>query len=171
MKWFIAIVIFPLSGCLHQAVMPHEDMVLTKEIKVPGMTRDQMFDRSETWIYRHLYSDEGNILHTDRGAGVIVVRSTVEYPTAGRLDAIAKIQYTISFTMRVEVMEHELWVTFEDLMVNVPKNYPVTRRWNFYEYTGGYSVPVTKRSDFEAAKKGLLDLADRLGSHLRANLP
>ena len=161
--------IFLLSGCLHQAVMPKEEMVLTKEFQLPGMTREQMFDRSETWIYRHLYRMKGQYCFRTGGRVLLCSAEPSTIPAAGRLDAISRrrFRYTISFTVRVEAGDDEMRVTFEDLMVNVPKNYRVARHWNPYEYTGGYSVPVTDRSDFEAAKKALQEFTRQLESYLK----
>jgi hypothetical protein len=171
MARYILLLVFLLSGCLHQAVMTQEQMVIRKELIVDDLSRTRMFDQSEAWIIGHLSSDESVIRYANRDAGVIVARATMDYPALGKLDAIAMIQYTVSFTMRVETGARGIVVTFSDLVLNVPKNYRISRYQPWWEYTGGYSVPVSQRSHFEAIKKGLLDLADGLGSHLRPNLP
>ncbi len=162
----LVLVLF-ISGCAAYRPMPPEEMVISTEADLPGMTKEQIFEKSRVWIVRHLYS-KGNIVDiADREAGIIVANGYIDYPASGKLEAIDKIQYTISFTMREDMGDSRITLTFDDLLLDIPKFYRYSRLWPMQPYSGGYSVPVEERSDFEAARRGLLELADRLVEYLK----
>jgi hypothetical protein len=166
MKIVMLMLVLLISGCAAYKPMPPEEMVIRKTIEVPGMTRDRIFENSKVWIIRHLYA-KGRIINTaDREAGVIITNGYINYPATGVLEAIDKIQYTISFTMREEIRDSVILLTFGDLMLDIPKFYRYSRLWPMQEYSGGYSIPIEERADFEAARKGLLDLSDGLADYL-----
>jgi hypothetical protein len=156
-----------VSGCAVHKQMPAEEMVIRKEIELEGMTRERIFDISKMWITRHLYAKDKIITTADRNAGVIIANGYIDYPETGKLDALDKIQYTISFTMREEIQDSGATITFYDLMLDIPKYYRYTRWWPMQEYGGGYSVPIEEKADFEAARRGLRDNADRLADYLK----
>ncbi len=92
----------------------------------------------------------------------------IGYPAAGELDEIDKIQYTISFTMQATIRDQGMTVLFRDLLIDIPKSYyHGPRLYHIVEYYGGYSVPVTEKGDYEAARRGLLEIAGRLEEYLK----
>lgn len=167
MKIVALMLVLLFSGCAAYKLMPRQEMVIRKAIEVPGMARDRIFENSKIWITRHLYAKEKIITTADRNAGVIIANGYIDYPATGKMEAIAKTQYTISFTMREEIRDSGATITFYDLMLDIPKYYHYSRWWPMQEYSGGYSVSIEEKADFEAARRGLVDIADRLADYLK----
>ena len=167
MKMLFLSLIFLVSGCALHKSIPVEDLVIHKEVEIAGMTRERIFENSKIWITRHLYAKEKIINTADRNAGIIIANGYIDFPATGKSETIAKIQYTISFTMREEISDSRAVITFYDLMLDIPKNYRYNRWWPMQEYTGGYSVPIKEKADYEAARKGLQDIFDRLAVYLK----
>ncbi len=131
------------------------------------MSEDRLFKRSKLWMTRNLHSQKEIIELSEAKQGLIVANGTVDYPAAGGLDEIDKIQYTISFVMREEIRGSQILLTFENLILNVPKSYIRSRLWPQKDYVGGYSVPIDQRADFEATRRGVLAIAARLEEYLK----
>jgi hypothetical protein len=145
--------------------MRQDEVVIHTEIAASELTTAQSFDRSKTWLTRYLYSKREIIDYANKTTGVIIANGSIDYPASGNLEAIDKIQYTISFTMREEIKEGKISITFYDLLLNVPKSY-LYSRLQPEAYLGGYSVSIEERSDFEVAKKGLLGISSKLADYL-----
>jgi hypothetical protein len=163
---FLLLTLF-LTACASHAQMHPYDLTIRKEIVIQNVSRERLFEMSKIWITRHLYSQKDIIAHADAQQGLIVANGTIDYPAAGELDAIAKTQHTISFIMREEIRDAQIVMTFDNLILNVPKSYFHSRRWTGKDYTGGYSLPIEQREDFNAARRGLLAIAARLEEYLR----
>lgn len=156
-----------MAGCVVYQPLPTEVAPVGKDISLPGMTREEIYDKANVWIVRHLYAKENIIQVADRQAGLIIANGFINYPAVGKLQEIEKIQYTISFTMQATIRDQGMTIVFGNLLLDVPKFYRYSRYWPMQEYAGGYSVPITERDDYEAARRGLLDIADRLETYLR----
>jgi hypothetical protein len=167
MKNYVLLIALLVGGCAANRPMPAEEAIIRTEIEVPGLSNRQIFDKSKEWIIRNLFSKENIIEVADRNSGIIVANGYIDYPATGKLESIEKIQYTISFAMREKIRDSGVTITFSDLEVYIPKSYRHSRFWNMEEYSDGYSVPLRERSDYLAARKGLLEIANRLGTYLR----
>jgi hypothetical protein len=167
MKYSLILIALLIAGCAAYRPMPAEELTIGTEINVPGLSSQQIFDKSKQWIVRHLYSKENIIEVADRNAGIIVANGYIDYPATGKLESIERIQYLIYFVMREKIHNSRLTLTFSGLELYIPRNYRRSRFWPMQEYTGGYSVPLRQRSDYQAARKGLLEIAERLGEYLR----
>ncbi len=162
----LAFVLF-MAGCVVYKPMPAEVAPIGKDISLHGMTREEIYDKAQVWIVRHLYAKENIIQAADRRTGLIVANGFIDYPALGKLQEVEKIQYTISFTMETTIRDQGMMVVFGNLLLDIPKFYRYSRYWPMQEYAGGYSVPITERADYEAARRGLLDIADRLEAYLK----
>jgi len=171
MRILIIFFVLLISGCAVNKPVPMDLASIEKDIDLPGMTREEIYVKSREWIVRHLYSKGQIIEVADQNAGLIVANGFIGYPTTGKLEEIDKIQYTISFTMQANIGDQEETIFFRDLMIDIPKAYYRSRHpaWMFVEYYGGYSVPVTEKGDYEAARKGLLEIVGRLEEDLKRN--
>ncbi len=170
MKRIFVLFVLLLAGCAAYRPMPPEQMTIGTKMEVPVLAKEEIFRKSKTWVERHLYSRDNIIRAADRAAGVIVANGYIDYPAEGKLGEVDRIQYTISFTMKEEISGSGVTLTFSDLLLDIPKYYHVySRYWPLQEYSGGYSVPIEERADFDAAKRGLLEIAGRLGECLNRN--
>ncbi|HET6420386.1 MAG TPA: DUF4468 domain-containing protein [Geobacteraceae bacterium] len=170
MKRILIIFVLLLAGCAAYSPMPPGEMTILTKMEAPGLSKQEIFDKSEIWMERHLFSRGKIIREADMGTGVIVANGYINYPAEGKLEAIHRIQYTITFDMKVKVADSAVTVAFSDLLLDIPRNYLVYGRWwPLQEYSGGYSEPIEDRADFDAAKRGLLEVAEKLGGCLKLN--
>jgi hypothetical protein len=169
MKRRVVLLFLMLAGCAAYRPMPPQEMMIRTKMEVPGLAKEEIFRKSKTWIERHLYSRGKIIRNADSEAGVIVANGYVDYPALGKLEAIERIQYTITFTMSEEISDSGITLVFSNLLLDIPKYYHIYRHWPLHEYSGGFSVPIGDRADFDAAKRGLQEVADRLGECLKRN--
>lgn len=168
MRILIISLVLLISGCAVYRPVPMETASIGKDIDLPGMTRGEIYEKSREWIVRHVYSKEHIIEVSDKNAGLIVANGFIKYPATGKLEEIDKIQYTISFTMQANIRDQGVTVLFRDLLIDIPKYYyHAPRLYQIQEYYGGYSVPVTEQGDYEAARRGLLELVGRLEEYLK----
>ncbi len=171
MKRMGFLLLLMLAGCAAYRPVPPGEMVIRTKLEVPVMAQEEIFRKSRAWIERHLNSRGKIIASADRKAGVILANGYIDYPATDKLEAIDRIQYTISFSMKEEIGDSGVSLTFSDLMLDIPKNYQVHGRfWPLQEYTGGYSVPIEFREDLDAAKRGMLAISGRLEKCLAHNL-
>jgi len=170
MKILLLTLVLLMSCCAVYKPVPADFAGIGKDIDLPGMTREEIYLKSSEWIVRHLYSKGTIIEIADKDAGLIVAHGFIEYPAAGILEEMDKIQYTISFTMQANIRDQEVTIFFRNLMIDIPKYYHQRPRlWQIQEYYGGYSVPVTEMGDYEAARRGLLEIVGRLEEYLKRN--
>jgi hypothetical protein len=162
----VAMLVFFLTGCATNQHMNRENVIIHTEIAAPELSTVRSFGKSKGWLNRHLHSKRNIIDFADEETGVIIASGTIDYPAQGDIEAIDRIQYTISFTMREDIKEGGISITFYDLLLNVPKSY-LHSRLQPEAYSGGYSIPVENRSDYEAAKRGLLELTSKLADYLK----
>jgi hypothetical protein len=168
MRILIISLVLLISGCAVYKPVPMALASIGKDIDLPGMTREEIYEKSREWILRHLYS-RGHIIEVaDKNAGLIVANGFIGYPAVGKLEEIDKIQYTISFTMNANIRDQGVKIFFGDLLIDIPKYYyHRPRLWQIEEYYGGYSEPVTEKGDYKAARRGLLEIVGRLEEYLK----
>ncbi len=170
MKRLFFIFVLLLAGCAAYRPMPPAEMTIVTKLEAPDLSKEEIFRKSKIWMERHLYSRGKIIRNADRGAGVIIANGYIDYPATGKLETIDRIQYTITFDMEEKISGSVVTLTFYDLLLDIPKYYHVYGRWwPLQEYSGGFSVPVEENADFDAAKRGLLEVAERLGECLKLN--
>jgi hypothetical protein len=171
MRFLIISLVLLTSCCAVYKPVPMDLASIGKDIDLPGMTREEIYVKSSEWIVRHLYSKGDIIEVADKNAGLIVANGFIEYPTEGILEVMDKVQHTISFTMQANIRDQEVTIFFSDLMIDIPKSYYRHRHpiWGLKEYYGGYSVPVTEKGDYEAARRGLLEIVGNLEQYLKRN--
>jgi len=168
MRILIFCLVLLIASCSVYRPVPMQFESIGKDMDLPGMTRDEIYEKSREWIVRHLYSKEHIIEVADKDSGLIVANGFIGYPAAGKLDEIDKIQYTITFTMREKARDQGATIVFGNLLVDIPRYYyHRPRLYQVNEYSGGYSVPVTDKGDYEAARRGLLEIVDRLEEYLQ----
>ena len=109
MRKIAALCIFLLSafGCAAPRVAPEWYMPIVKTIETKGLSTSRVFDLSRLWLVRHLYTEKSIIDYENRAEGIIVANGTRDYPATG-LEAIARVQYTISFRVKKRSMTPEL---------------------------------------------------------------
>jgi hypothetical protein len=170
MKKILFMLILLLAGCAAYRSIPPGETTIVTNMEVPGMSKEEIFSKSKTWMESHLYSKGEIIRGADGRTGVIVANGNIDYPAVGKLEEMERIQYTITFDIKEEINNSLVTLTFYNLLLDIPKSYNI--HWNTLflpEYTGGYSVPIQRQQDFDAAKRGALGIAGKLEECLTRN--
>jgi hypothetical protein len=178
MKKFIITLILVLTaaGCAGVQTLPPQELTVRKVLEVPGMTKEQIFDKSKLWIARNFKpykavrlfdSRKISVLeYANKMKGILIATGTINYP-AGTFSATQgyKTFWEVTFTMEEDIKDGRVRVTFSNLDIYVPK------LWcgNIYsEWLGAYDKPLTDPEDMTAVTPVLNGLADKLGEFLRA---
>jgi hypothetical protein len=128
-----------------------------------------MFDLSRVWLARNLNSDKRIIEYENRPAGILVANGTVDYPATG-IEAVVRIQFTISFRVTVQTAAKGVSLTFDDFSIYVPKNYDRRAElWFGIEYFGGYSRPPVSREEYAAVGTAVSGVAEGLRRYLESD--
>jgi hypothetical protein len=137
-------------------------MPIVKSIKTRGITGNRLFDLSRIWLVRYLYSEKSIIEYENRAGGVIIANGVVDYPATG-LEAVARVQYTISFRLKETIDVDGVTLSFDSLLINVPKNYDLRPRlWQVREYYGGYARPLVSDDEYGASVEAVSRVSDGL---------
>jgi hypothetical protein len=150
------------AGCAVPRISPEWRMPIVKTVETKGLPTSRVFDLSRLWLVRYLYSEKSIIDYENRAEGDIIANGTVDYPATG-LEAVARVQYTISFRLRELITDAGVALSFDSLLINVPKNYDFrSRLWQVREYYGGYARPLVSDEEYEAALLAVTGVAEGL---------
>jgi hypothetical protein len=142
--------------------VPEWQTPVVKTLETKGLTGNRVFDLSRLWLVRHLYSEKSIIDYENKAEGVIIANGTVDYPAAG-LEAIERVQYTISFRVRETIDDAGITLSFDSLLINVPKYYSLRPRlWQEKEYYGGYARLPVSDEEYEASVQAVSSVVEGL---------
>jgi hypothetical protein len=145
-------------------------MPIVTSIETKGVSGSRLFDLSRLWMVRYLYSEKSIIDYENRAEGIIIANGAVDYPATG-LEAIARVQYTISFRLRETIDAAGITLSFDSLRINVPKYYDLRPRlWQVREYYGGYARPLVSDDEYEASVRAVSRVSDGLRRFLEEEL-
>ncbi len=165
---FIFLVLLSGAGCSHVIPVPRGAEPIVRTMEAEGISAQRLFELSRVWLARNLNSEKGIIEYENPAERTIIANGTVDYPATG-LEAIEKIQYTISFQVRVKIAPEKITLTFENMMIDVPKVY-IHRANNWFgrEYYGGYSRPPLDDEEYAAALRAVSNVTESF-SHFLEN--
>jgi hypothetical protein len=154
--------LFSIVGCAVPRVATEWHMPIVKTLETKGLSGSRVFDLSRLWLVRYLYSEKSIIDYENKAEGVIIANGTVDYPAAG-LEAVARAQYTISFRLKETINDAGITLSFDSLLINVPKHYNLRPRlWQEREYYGGYARPLVSDEEYEASVQAVSRVSDGL---------
>ncbi len=150
-----------LSGCAGMEPVGDADQTLSVVHEIPGVTKDRIFESSKIWIAENFRSAKKVIEYENKTDGVLIGNGSIKMPCSG-LECLAKSDWTASFTMRVDMKDDKIRLTYTNLGLSWPPKYSFT--------TGsqpGYDGPVNTMGDLTAIKTSLLDLGNKLAQSIR----
>jgi hypothetical protein len=166
----VCILLLHIVGCATPRVTPAWRIPIVTTIKANGLSKNRVFDLSRLWLVRYLYSEKSIIDYENKTGGIIIANGTVDYPATG-LEAIARVQYTISFRVTETIDDAGITLSFDSLLINVPKHYDVRPRlWQVREYYGGYARPLVSDEEYRASLQAVSGVADGLRRFLEEEL-
>lgn len=128
-----------------------EDKIIQAVYEAPGADKAKIMAETKKWIAENFRSAKSTIDHEDQAEGLLIVKGNIAYPCSG-LNCIAKGQWTIPFTMRIDVKEERFRLTFTNVSLSMPE---VAEIW--------------QKSEYEVIKPRLLGMGEEIRSAISSS--
>jgi len=161
-----------LAGCAFTRTLPPEQMVVNKVVEAPGISKDQIFERSKIWMaktFRQPTSGfaEDNwtrtvIRYENEAKGILVANAAILYPYRNLSGDTYKEGWEVRFTLTEEMRDGKARITFSDLIMYVP---PHICGYNYPQVTRSYQKELTTE-EFEKVRPIFDGLPDQFGAFL-----
>jgi hypothetical protein len=155
-KFTMLLFLIALVGCAGMKEASKSDLRFQKLVEAPGFTRDQLLDRARSWIAENLKWSTATIEHKDNGSATLVSTGVIKYPCQG-LGCLAKTDWKVHFTMRVDAKDGRLRLTFDDLLLSGPSS--LDRK---LVYRDGFEFAALQLSDLDSIKPELLEMGNQI---------
>lgn len=158
---FVLLVVLCMAGCSRVAPVPRGNGAVVSTMGMKGVSGLRLYELSRAWLAGNLRSEKNIFDYENPVEGTLVANGVVDYPATG-LEAIRKIQYSISFRLRVKTAPGTITLSFENFLIAVPKVY-TPRAVIFFgrEYSGGYSRPPQDDEEYAAIRKAVSEITGK----------
>jgi hypothetical protein len=161
-----------LAGCAYTRAVPPEQLVVNKVVQAPGMSKDQLFERSKMWLaktFRQPTSGfaEDNwrrtvIQYENESKGILIANAAILYPYTNFSGDTHKEGWEVRFTLTEEIKEGAARISFSDLIMYVPPHICGTV---YPQVTGSYQKELTA-DEMEKVRAIFDSFPDQLGIFL-----
>ena len=148
-----------LSGCTGMQPVTEKDTTFSRIVNVPGVTKDKIYTNAKIWIAENFRSAKAVTEYDDKEKGTIIGNGNMKYPCEG-IECIAKNDWKIHFTMRVDTKDEKFRLTFTNLRLSWPP------RVDSLGYHAAYNGPINQMSDVNKIKPKLLGFGDQISSSI-----
>lgn len=147
-----------VSGCAGMEPVSEADNTITQVYDATGIRKDQMFDLTKIWIAENFRSAKSVIEYENKSDGMVIGNGVIPYPCSG-LGCAGRGDWTVPFTMKVEMKDDKFRLTFLNIRM----------KWPALQYRGAYDGPVRVKAEMDEIKPKLLNLGDQLAESMRKN--
>lgn len=163
LRALLVIVAAVLSGCAGMQPVAEADRTIEGVFEAPGASKDQVFSATKIWIAENFRSAKAVIEYENKEEGTLIGNGVIPYPCSG-LDCIAKNDWTIPFTMRVDMKDQKFKLTFSNIRLSWPPSYNAT-----FGAQSGHDGPISTQGDMDAVKPKLLAFGPQLTAAIQKN--
>jgi len=156
MKLIFGMIFIFLAGCAGLQPITDADRILERVVEAPGYSKEQIFNGTKIWIAENFKSAKAVLEYEDRDAGILIGNGIIPYPCRG-LECIAKVNWKVPFTMRVDIKDQKFRLTFSNLHLSWPPSYSRT-----YGAQSGHDGPIGTQGALDAVRPKLLKFGDQL---------
>lgn len=146
-----------LAGCAVQPIA-EADKTIERVMEAPTYSKEQIFNSTKIWIAENFKSAKSVIEYENKEDGTVIGNGVIDFPCSG-MSCIGQEHWTVPFTMRVDMKNERLKLTF----INVQIKYPASA------YVSAYEGAVFNKLDLDKIKPELLKLGDKLLSSMDKN--
>ena len=154
------IFLIALVGCAGMEQASESDLTIQGVVKVPGFKKDQIYNQVKIYIAENFKSAKAVIEHDDKESGTLIGNGIIKYPCEG-FDCVAKGDWKVHFTMRVDTKDEKFRVTFSNLMLSWPA------RYDSLGYHKAHEGPVWQRSEAKKIRPELLRIAVQIKAYIK----
>jgi len=97
-----------------------EDKIVQAVYEAPAASKDQILATTRLWIAENFRSAKQVIDHEDAASGLLIAKGAIPYPCEG-FECVAKSQWRVLFTMRMEARDGRYRLTFTNLLLSMPE--------------------------------------------------
>ena len=156
MKLIFCMISLFLAGCAGLQPVADADRTFERVVEAPGYSKEQIFNGTKIWIAENFKSAKAVLEYENKDAGTLIGNGIISYPCSG-LECIAKADWRVPFTMRVDIKDQKFRLTFSNLHLSWPASYNRT-----YGAQPGHDGPIRNQSDLDAVRPVLLKFGDQL---------
>ena len=162
---FLLAALFTLTGCV--AVPPIEDVRPLQEANpsivriydVPGVKRADIYRSVNLWIAESFRSAKAVTEYQDRST--VIGNGIIDYPCTTYCEFQGN--WRVPFTMRVDMKDERMRVTFTNINLAIPATYNRT-----FGVIPAYEGPIKTQNDLDAISPKLIALGDALAAAVTA---
>lgn len=156
MKLIFCMISLFLAGCAGLQPVADADRTFERVVEAPGYSKEQIFNGTKIWIAENFKSAKTVLEYENKDAGTLIGNGIISYPCSG-LECIAKADWKVPFTMRVDIKDQKFRLTFSNLNLSWPPSYNRT-----YGAQPGHDAPIVNKSDLDTVRPVLLKFGDQL---------
>lgn len=145
------------AGCATH--VREEDKSFSQVFDTPGYTKDVLYEKVKIWVAQNFRSAKSVIEYENKMDGAIIGNGMVKYPCSG-FECVAKYDWTVPFTMRVDMKDDKFRLTFSNLHV----------AWPAKSDSAGYHAAsdheMWQQEDFDKIRPVLLNFGEGIKASL-----
>lgn len=153
------------AGWLSQAENPEKPVEVIFE--VPGVSKDDLFTRSKTWIAETFVSGKSVLDSAERESGTIIAKGYIKKPCDGFLNCMATGNNKIGFTMRIDTKDGKVRTTYSNFTVFHPGTTGSVVGNVYTPGTDPSETPIHVQGVLDDAHKGVMALSEELKAYLQ----
>jgi len=160
-KFIFSMIFLSLVGCAGLQPVADVDRTFQRVVQAPGYSEEQIFNGTKIWIAENFNSAKAVLEYENKNGGTIIGNGIIPYPCRG-IDCLAKSNWKVPFTMRVDIKDQKFRLTFSNLHLSWPPSYNTV-----VGAQPGHNGPIATQGDFDAVKPVLLKFGDQLLTSFR----
>ena len=151
--------LFAMASCAVPQHVREEDKTFSQVFEAPGLTKQVLYEKVKIWLAQNFKSAKAVIEYDNKDEGTIIGNGSIKYPCSG-MDCIAKADWTVPFTMRVDTKDYKYRLTFSNLRLTWPA------KRDSVGYLAAGDVEMWQQSDFDAVRPILLRFGDSINNNI-----
>jgi hypothetical protein len=156
LKLILSVIPLLLVGCAGMQPIANADRSFERIVEAPGYSKEQIFNGTKIWIADNFTSAKAVLEYENKEDGTLIGNGVIPYPCSG-IDCVAKADWKVPFTMRVDIKDQKYRLTFNSLRISWPPSYN-----NTFGAQPGHEGPIATQGDLDSVKPVLLKLGDQL---------
>jgi len=114
------LLVSPADVTAKRTKLTDEDRTYVEVFQVPAVNSERIFTGSKQWIAENFKSAKAVIEYEDKAEGTIIGNGSIRYPCKGAWDCVAKEDWRIRFTMRLEARDERFRASFTNITLYWP---------------------------------------------------
>lgn len=146
-----------LNGCAGMERVREEDKSFSQVYETPGVKKDVLYEKVRIWMAQSFGSSKAVIEYENKLEGSIIGNGVTKYPCEG-LECVAKYDWTVPFTIRVDTKDDRFRLTYSRLRIAWPA------KRDTLGYHEAKDFEMWKQGDFDSIKPVLLSVGENIRS-------